>query len=96
MHVEELDALRERPEIESVVTGVDLDYSLVGPEFGSQVPEIDAAIEAGDYEVVDGALHAAGVALDPEMFEIERERRYTGDGEMIDADDAAVIVHREA
>jgi len=96
MHVEELDSLQERPEIESVVTGVDLDYSLVGPEFGSQVSEIDAAIEAGDYEVVDGVLHAGGAALDPEMFEIERERRYTGDGEMVDADDAAVIVHREA
>ena len=96
MHVRELNSLAERPEIESVVTGVDLDYSLVGPAFGSQVPDIEAAIEAGDYEVVDGHLHAADAELDAEMFEIEEERRYTGDGEMIEADDAAVIVHREA
>ena len=96
MHVRELNSLDERPEIESVVTGVDLDYSLVGPAFGSQVPDIEAAIEAGDYEVVDGHLHAEEAELDPEMFEIEAERRYTGDGEMIEADDAAVIVHREA
>jgi valyl-tRNA synthetase len=95
MHVGELTSLAERPEIESVVTGVDLDYSLVGPEFGSQVPDIEAAIEAGEYEVVDGALHAAGVELDAEMFEIEEERQYTGDGEMIESDDAIVIVHRE-
>ena len=96
MHVGELDSLDERPEIESVVTGVDLDYSLVGPEFGSQVPDIEAAIEAGEYEVVDGALHAADAELDADMFEIEEERQYTGDGEMIESDDAVVIVHREA
>ena len=96
MHVDELNSLDQRPEIESVVTGVDLEYSLVGPEFGSRVPEIEAAIEAGDYEVVDGSLHAAGAELDPAMFVIEEERRYTGDGEMVEADDAAVIVHHAA
>ena len=96
MHVDELNALEERPEIESVVTGVDLDYSLVGPAFGSQVPDIEAGIEAGEYEVVDGALHAADAELDADMFEIEEERQYTGDGEMIESDDAVVIVHREA
>ena len=95
MHVETLNSLDERPEIESVVTGVDLDYSLVGPEYGSQVPDIEAAIEAGDYEVVDDALHAAGVELDTELFEIREERRYTGAGEMVEAGDAVVIVHRE-
>jgi valyl-tRNA synthetase len=95
MHVDELNSLDERPEIESVVTGVDLEYSLVGPEYGSQVPDIEAAIAAGDYEVVDGDLHAGGAELDPEMFEIEEERQYTGDGEMIEADDAVVIVHPE-
>ena len=96
MHVETLNSLDERPEIESVVTGVDLDYSLVGPAYGSRVPDIDAAIEAGDYEVVDGTLHAADAELDAEMFEIEAERRYTGAGEMVEAGDAVVIVHREA
>jgi valyl-tRNA synthetase len=96
MHVEALNPLEERPEIESVVTGVDLDYSLVGPAFGSQVPDIEAAIEAEEYEVIDGALHAGGAELSSDMFEIEEERQYTGDGEMIEAGDAVVIVHREA
>jgi valyl-tRNA synthetase len=96
MHVDELEILEERPAVESVVTGVDLDYSLVGPEFGSQVADIDDGIEAGDYEVVDGELEVAGVALDPEMFEIEEERQYLGDGEMIEADGAIVIVHHES
>ncbi|MFC6874117.1 valine--tRNA ligase [Halobellus marinus] len=96
MHVDELEILEERPAVESVVTGVDLDYSLVGPEFGSQVADIDDGIEAGDYEVVDGELHVADVALDPEMFEIEEERQYLGDGEMIEADGAIVIVHHES
>ncbi|WP_049987937.1 valine--tRNA ligase [Halobellus rufus] len=95
MHVRELDTLAERPAIESVVTGVDLDYSLVGPEFGSQVSEIEAALAEGDYETVDGELHVAGVELEPEMFEIEEERQYVGEGEMLEADDAIVIVHRD-
>ncbi|MDS0297125.1 valine--tRNA ligase [Halogeometricum sp. S1BR25-6] len=92
MHVEELETLDEEPQIESVVTGVDLDYSLVGPEFGSQVPDIEADIEAEEYEVVDGNLRAGGAELDPEMFTIEEERRYTGEGEMLEAGDAVVIV----
>jgi len=95
MHVEELETLSEAPEIETVVAGVDLDYSLVGPAFGDRVPEIEAAVERGDYELSDGRLRAAGVELDGEMFEVEEERRYTGDGEMVDPDgaDAVVVVH---
>jgi len=92
MHVDELESVDEAPPVESVVTGVDLDYSLVGPEFGNQVGDIEAAIAQGDYTVEDGRLHAAGVELDPEMFEIEEERQYAGDGEMIEAGDTVVIV----
>jgi valyl-tRNA synthetase len=92
MHVDELESVDEEPPVESVVTGVDLDYSLVGPEFGSRVGDIEAAIAEGDYEVVDGRLHAADAELDAEMFEIEAERQYTGDGEMVEADETVVIV----
>ncbi|GAB3313858.1 valine--tRNA ligase [Haloplanus salinarum] len=92
MHVDELESVAEDPPVESVVTGVDLDYSLVGPEFGNRVSDIEAAIADGDYEVVDGHLHAADVELDPEMFELEAERRYTGDGEMVEAGETVVIV----
>jgi valyl-tRNA synthetase len=92
MHVERLEVLAERPAVETVVSGIDLDYSLVGPEFGGDVPDIDAAIEAGEYELVDGGLRAAGHDLDAEMFEIEEERRYDGDGELLELDEAIVIV----
>ncbi|SFH01541.1 valyl-tRNA synthetase [Halopelagius inordinatus] len=92
MHVESLDAFDEDPDVESVVTGVDLDYSLVGPEFGSRVSDIESAIAQDDYEVVDGELHAAGVELHAEMFEINEERRYTGDGEMVEAGETAIVV----
>ncbi|ELK56087.1 valyl-tRNA ligase, partial [Haloferax sp. BAB-2207] len=92
MHIEELELLDEEPEIESVVTGVDLDYSLVGPEYGAQVPDIEAALESDDYEVEDGVMHVAGVELDPEMFTIEESREYVGDGDMLEAGDAIVIV----
>jgi len=92
MHVGELASVDEEPPVESVVTGVDLDYSLVGPEFGNQVSDIEAAIAEGDYDIEDGRLHAAGVELSSEMFEIEEERRYTGDGQMIEAGETVVIV----
>ncbi|RDI71931.1 valine--tRNA ligase [Halopelagius longus] len=92
MHVETLEAFDDRPDIESVVTGVDLDYSLVGPEFGSQVSDIESAIAEGDYEVEDGTLRAAGVELDDEMFEVNEERRYSGEGEMVEAGETPVVV----
>ncbi len=92
MHVEELETRDEEPPIESVVTGIDLDYSLVGPEFGNKVSDIDAAIEAGEYELVDGTLRVADVDLSEEMFSVEEERQYTGSGEMVEAADAVVIV----
>jgi valyl-tRNA synthetase len=92
MHVERLEVLEERPAVETVVSGIDLDYSLVGPEFGGDVPEIDAAIEAGEYELVDGTLRAAGHELDAEMFEVEEERRYDGEGDLLELDEAIVIV----
>ncbi|QLG60941.1 valine--tRNA ligase [Halorarum salinum] len=93
MNVADLDVLAEEPEIESVVTGVDLDYSRVGPQFGSKVGDIDAAIADGEYEVEDGDLRVAGETLGPELFEIERERRYAGEGDLLEAGDAIVVVH---
>ncbi|WP_129114024.1 valine--tRNA ligase [Halegenticoccus tardaugens] len=92
MHVDELATYDEEPPIESVVTGVDLDYAVVGPEHGSKVPEIEAGIEAGDYAVEDGVLRVADVELDAEAFEVNEERRYSGDGQMLEANDALVIV----
>lgn len=92
MHIETLESVSERPSIESVVTGVDLEYSLVGPAFGNAVSDIETAIESGEYEVVDDQLHTEGITLDPEMFDIQKRRQYTGDGEMLDLDTDDVIV----
>ncbi|GAB6860936.1 valine--tRNA ligase [Haloplanus litoreus] len=92
MHVGELESVDEEPPVESVVTGIDLDYSLVGPEFGNRVSDIEAAIAEGDYEVVDGRLHVADAELDAAMFEVEEERQYAGDGEMVEAGETVVIV----
>jgi len=92
MHVERFEVLDERPAVETVVAGVDLDYSLVGPEFGGSVPDIEAAIEAGEYEIDGAVLRAAGHELDAEMFEVGAERRYEGDGDLLELDEAIVIV----
>ncbi len=93
MQVEELAVREGDAPIETVQTGIDLEYSIVGPTYGGQVPEIEAAIESGNYEIEDGHLHAAGVELDPEAFSIEETRQYSGDGEFLDAGETIVIVH---
>ncbi|WP_255148791.1 valine--tRNA ligase [Halorarius halobius] len=92
MHVGRLERLDEAPDISTQVTGVDLDYSLVGPEYGNKVGDIEGAIAQGDYEVRDGQLHVAGEALDAEMFDLEEQRTYSGDGEFVETDNAVVIV----
>jgi valyl-tRNA synthetase len=93
MHVAEIEVSEDEPDITTEVSGVDLDYSLVGPEFGNEVGDIDAAIEAGEFEV-DGETLVVGdeYELDDEMFEIERTRTYSGEGQMVETDHAVVIV----
>ncbi|MFT4946246.1 MAG: valyl-tRNA synthetase [Natronomonas sp.] len=93
MHVEEIEATEDEPEIRTEISGIDLDYSLVGPEFGSDVGAIDDAIEAGDFEIDGDTLLVGGeYELDEEMFGIERKRIYSGEGEMIETESAVVIV----
>ncbi|WP_226023155.1 valine--tRNA ligase [Halomicrobium salinisoli] len=92
MHVGDLTAHDETLEITTEVVDVDLDYSLVGPEYGSQVGDIEGAIAAGDYEIDGDTLRAAGVELDDEMFAVVEERTFEGEGEMIETEDAVVVV----
>ena len=93
MHVDEIEATEDELEITTEISGVDLDYSLVGPEFGSEVGDIDAAIEAGEFEVDgDSLLVGDEYELGADMFEIERTRIYSGEGEMIETEHAVVIV----
>jgi valyl-tRNA synthetase len=96
MHVADLELLAEEPAVETVVTGIDLDYSVVGPEFGGDVPDIEAAIEGGEYvlegEGDDATLLAGDHELTAEMFAVEEERRYDGDGDLLETDGAVVIV----
>jgi valyl-tRNA synthetase len=92
MHVGEFETLEEPPEVTTEIADIDLDYSLVGPEFGDLVGNIEAGIAQDEFELVDDELHVAGVELDAEMFDIERERTYSGAGEMIETESAVVIV----
>jgi valyl-tRNA synthetase len=94
MHVQELAVLEEPPEITTEVASIDLDYSSVGPKFGSKVGEIDDGIESGEYEIDDdeGVLRVAGEELADDLFEVELERTYSGEGEMIETDSAVLIL----
>jgi valyl-tRNA synthetase len=92
MHVERLEALDEQPEITTEVAAISLDYATVGPRFGSKVDEIDAALEAGDYEIDGDTLVVAGEELGADLFEVDLERTYSGDGEMLETESAVVVV----
>ncbi|ELZ18881.1 valyl-tRNA ligase [Natrinema thermotolerans DSM 11552] len=112
MHVRELTLLEDEPEISTEVAAIDLDYSTLGPKFGSKVGEIDSGIESGEYEIVsaeqrsadessgdeprdhddDGVLRVAGEELEDDLFEVELERTYSGEGEMIETESAVVIL----
>ncbi len=93
MHVEDLtvhpDA--EAP-VETVVSGIDLDYATVGPKYGDQVSEIEGALAQGEYEIDGDELRVAGVTLVDGEFSVEEQRRYEGDGTFLEADDVVVIV----
>ncbi|QIO23778.1 valine--tRNA ligase [Haloarcula sp. JP-L23] len=94
MHVETLETFEDAPDITTEVSDIDLDYSIVGPEFGSDVGALDSAIESGDYEIDGDTLVVAGgeFELDAEMFAVEESRTYSGEGEMTETENAVVVV----
>ncbi|ELY94474.1 valine--tRNA ligase [Natrialba taiwanensis] len=94
MHVQDLTVLETEPEVTTEVASIDLDYSTLGPKFGSKVGDIDAGLESGEYEIDRDAdvLRVAGEELDDELFDVELERTYSGEGDMIETESAVVIV----
>jgi len=92
MHVDELEHLAEPPEITTEVTAIDLDYATLGPEYGAKVGEIDAAIDAGEFELDGEELVVAGERLGEGLFEVEFERSYSGAGEMLETESTVVVV----
>jgi valyl-tRNA synthetase len=93
MHVDDLTVHPDADApVETVITGIDLDYATIGPKYGDQVGDIEAAIAQKAYEIDGEELHVAGVTLVDDEFAIEEERQYRGDGELLEADDVVVIV----
>ncbi len=92
MHVDTLEVLEEEPETEQEVIEIKLDYEVAGPEYGNKVSEIEEALEKNEWKIDAGRLRVAGELLKPEMFEVEEEHRYKGEGEMLEAGDGFVIV----
>ena len=96
MHVSDLTVHPDaEPPVETVVSGIDLDYATVGPKYGNEVGAIEAALAGGDYEIDGDELHVADVTLSGEEFTVEKERRYQGEGVFLEADDVVVIVRNE-
>ncbi len=96
-HVDSLETLASPPEITTEVASIDLEYATLGPKYGAKVGDIDAAIDAGEYEIVEDGdeLHVAGEVLEGDLFEVTLERTYSGEGVMIETDSAVVIVDND-
>ncbi|WP_248516043.1 valine--tRNA ligase [Salinarchaeum laminariae] len=92
MHVGSVTSKDGEAPTTTEIVGVNLDYATLGPEFGEQIGEFDAAIDAGEYEETDDGLAIAGETLDPDHYELVREQTYDGEGELLEADGATVIV----
>jgi valyl-tRNA synthetase len=92
MHVEELAVSDDDPDVTTEIASIDLDYSTLGPKYGGTVGEFDDAIAAGDYHLDGEHLELAGERLDPGEFEVEYERTFQGTGDLVETDDAVVVV----
>lgn len=96
MHVDDLTVHPDADApVETVVAGIDLDYATVGPKYGDDIGDIEAALAQDDFELVDDELHVAGFELAADEFSVERERRYDGEGELLEVGDVVVIVRNE-
>jgi valyl-tRNA synthetase len=94
MHVGEIAAEDGEAPTTTRIVDVDLDYATLGPEYGETIGEFDAAIEAGEFEETADGLAIAGETLDPEFYDLVREQTYDGEGELLEAGDATVIVRQ--
>ena len=95
MHVEGLEELEKEPETEKKIIRISLDYSKAGPKYGDKVGKIEQALENQEYSIDAGHLDVAGEHLKPEMFEVEQERNFTGEGEMIETENTLVIIRED-
>ncbi|WP_181686033.1 valine--tRNA ligase [Halorhabdus salina] len=93
MHVADLVVRDDAPEIGTEIVDIDLDYATIGPKYGDQVGDIEAAIGQGDYEIDGEQLHAGDVTLEADAFEVREEHTYAGEGELLETEgDLAVVV----
>ncbi len=94
MHVETLTTSDGPAPIETEIVDVDLDYATLGPEYGAKIGEFDQAIEAGEYTITDEGLEIAGETLAPDTYELAEARTYDGEGDLVETDEAVVIVRQ--
>ncbi len=92
MHIEEFEQLDARPEMETTIEEIKLNYAVVGPKYGDQVSAFEEAISGGDYAIREDELVVSGETLSDDEFEVHEETSYAGNGEMIETENFVIIV----
>ena len=92
MHVENLVHKSGEPETKNQIVEIKLDYSKAGPKFGNDVGEIEEALENQEWNIDAGMLEAADHHIPAEMYKVREERTFQGEGEMLETENAVVVV----
>ncbi|PSH01917.1 MAG: valine--tRNA ligase, partial [Nanohaloarchaea archaeon SW_10_44_10] len=92
MHIKDLAMKSGEPDTEDKIVEIKLDYSKAGPEFGDDVGEIEDALENNEWNIESGMLYAAGHHIPAEMYEVQEEKEFQGEGEMLETENSQVVV----
>jgi valyl-tRNA synthetase len=92
MHVDHLETPDGPAPVSEEIVDISLDYETLGPKLGGRLGAIENAIDDGQYAIEDDHLHAAGETIAPDDFEAVSERTLDGDGELLEAGDALLVV----
>ncbi len=92
MHVENIKEEKGNPEIETEISEIRLNYSILGPKYGKDVSKIEKLIQKDDYELSDDTIKVGDIKLSSDEFELVEERKYTGDGNLVEAGDLVLII----
>jgi valyl-tRNA synthetase len=91
-NVAHLQTISEIPQDVEITEEISLDYAVVGPEYGSDVANIEQNLNDGDFELFDDHLRVGQFELNEDMYEVERSPVHRGNWTAIEKDDILILI----